>query len=146
MRLAASIAFVLALLLPASARPQYEQDFGAVSVSYNALRSDRLLPEMAKRYGIVRSRDRAIVNLAVQDKRSDGSMKTLHAAISGFAVSLGGERTDISFREIAENGAISYVGQFPISAPDTYRFTISALPEAAPVPYTVVFSQDFPGD
>jgi hypothetical protein len=142
MRLAASIAIVLSLW-PAAAQPQYEQDFGAVSMNYNALRSDRLLPEMARRYGIVRSRDRAIVNLAVQGKQPDGSMKALHATISGFAVSLGGKRTDIPFREIAEDGTISYVGQFAISVPDTYRFTISATPEGTTRPYTVVFNQDF---
>jgi hypothetical protein len=142
MRLAIPIAVVLALL-PAAAHPQYEQDFGAVSMNYNALRSDRILPEMAKRYGIVRSRDRAIVNLAVQGKEADGSKKTLHATISGFAVSLGGKRTDIPFRELVENGTISYIGQFAISVPDTYRFTISAMPEGTTTPYTVVFNQDF---
>ncbi|HVT32500.1 MAG TPA: DUF4426 domain-containing protein [Rhodanobacteraceae bacterium] len=142
MRLAAPIAIVLALM-PAAARSQYEQDFGAVSINYNALRSDRLLPEMAQRYGIVRSRDRAIVNLAVQGKQPDGSAKTLHATISGFAVSLGGKRTNIPFREITENGTISYIGQIPISSPDTYRFTISAMPESTTTPYTVIFNQDF---
>jgi hypothetical protein len=142
MRLAASIAIVLSLL-PGTAQPQYEQNFGAVSMNYNALRSDRLLPEMAKRYGIVRSRERAIVNLAVQGKQPDGSMKTLHATISGFAVSLGGKRIDVPFREITEDGTISYIGQFAISVPDTYRFTISAMPQGTTTPYTVVFNQDF---
>ena len=137
---------ILAALLPLSARPQYAQDFGDVTVNYSAIATDRLLPEMAKRYGIVRSRERALVNIAVQRKGADGNTVPVPATISGFGVSLGGQRVDIAFREIVENDTISYIGEIPVSAPDTYRFTVSIVPERTSTPYTVNFSQDFVAD
>jgi hypothetical protein len=145
MRRAASIGFVLALM-PLAAQSQYEQDFGTVVAHYSALPTERLLPAMAKSYGIVRSRDRGLVNVAVERKGSENATIPVRATLNGRAVSVSGQTIDLRFRELAEAGTVSYISEFPVSAPDTYRFTITITPENATSPYTLKFTQDFVGD
>ena len=145
MRRAASIGFVLALM-PFAAQSQYEQDFGNVIAHYSALSTERLLPAMAKSYGIVRSRDRGLVNVAIERKGAENATIPVRATLNGRAVSVSGQTIDLKFRELAEGGTVSYISEFPVSAPDTYRFTILITPENATSPYTLKFTQDFIGD
>jgi hypothetical protein len=141
MRLA-SIAFVLALL-PFAASSQYRQEFGTIVAHYSAISTQHLLPEMAKHYGISRARDRGLVNLALE---RSGTTESVRAAVSGTATTLSGERKEIRFREVVEEGSVSYLGEFALSAPDTYTFTLSIAPENATTPYTLKFTQDFVRD
>jgi uncharacterized protein DUF4426 len=145
MRLAAWIGFVLALM-PFAARSQYEQTFGVVTVHYSALPTERLLPAMAKSYGIARSRDRGLVNVAIERKASEGATIPVRATLAGRAVSIGGNSATLKFRELVEDGTVSYIGEFPISTPDTYTFTITITPEGTSPPYTLKFNQDFVAD
>jgi hypothetical protein len=145
MRIAASIGFLLALL-PFAARSQYEQTFGDVTVHYSALPTERLLPAMAKSYGILRSRDRGLVNIAIERKGADGRTTPVRATVAGKAVSVGGESAPLKFRELIEDGTVSYIGEFAISAPDTYTFEITVTPEGTAPPYTLKFNQDFVGN
>jgi hypothetical protein len=145
MRITASIAFVLALI-PIAARSQYEQDFGNVIAHYNALPTERLLPAMAKSYGIVRARAQGLVNIAVERKGSEKVTFPVRATLEGSAASMSGQTVALKFREIAEDGTVSYISEFPISAPDTYRFTVVITPEGATTSYVLKFSQDFVAD
>jgi uncharacterized protein DUF4426 len=149
MRLAAALGFMLALL-PFAAHSQYEQTFGAATVHYSALSTERLLPAMAKSYGITQSANRGLVNVAIEQKTADGKTTPVHATVTGNADSVGGDSAPLKFRELVEDGTVSYISEFPLSAPDTYTFTITIVPESAaakgPAPYTLKFSQDFVGD
>ena len=142
MRRAASIGFLLALA-PFAAQSQYQQDFGNVIAHYSALPTERLLPAMAKSYGIVRSRDRGLVNVAIERKDSENMTVPVRATLKGRAVSVSGQTIELNFREIAEDDTVSYISEFPVSAPDTYGFTILITPENATSPYTLKFIQDF---
>jgi hypothetical protein len=129
-----------------AALAQYAEDFGAYRVRYNALPTEHLLPTVAQAYGIVRSNELGLLNIAVQ-RKADGETSTpIRATLAGTATSLGGQRAALKFREIAEDGAVYYIAQFPISAPDTYRFDISITPESATSPYVLKFGQDFVAD
>ena len=145
MRRAASIGFVLALL-PFAARSQYDQTFGDMTVHYSALPTERLLPAMAKSYGITRSPDGGLVNIAIERKGADGTTTPVRATVAGKAVSVGGESAQLRFRELVENGTVSYLSEFPVSAPDTYAFTITITPEGTAPAYTLKFNQDFVGN
>lgn len=138
----ASIGLVLALL-PFAASSQYRQQFGNVVAHYSAISTEHLLPEMAKHYGIARSRDHGLVNIALE---RTGSPDSVRAAVSGSATAISGEKKEIRFRELVEEGTVSYIGEFALSAPDTYTFTIAILPENATTPYTLKFTQDFVRD
>jgi hypothetical protein len=145
MRRLASIGLALALL-PFAARSQYEQTFGDMTVHYSALSTTRLLPAMAKSYGITQSSRRGLVNVAIERKAADGKTTPVHAAVSGNAASIGGDTAPLKFRELIGDGTVSYISEFPLSAPDTYTFTITIAPESAAPPYTLKFNQDFVAD
>ena len=145
MRLAALIGLALTLL-PFAAHSDYDEDFGDVVVHYSALPTERLLPAMAKSYDIVRSRDRGLVNIAVERKGTGNATTPVRAAVGGAAVSLSGETFPLKFRELAESGTVSYIAEFPLKAPDTYRFTIAITPEHATTANTLKFNQDFVAD
>jgi hypothetical protein len=146
----ATIGLALALL-PFPARSQYEQTFGDMTVHYSALSTARLLPAMAKAYGIARSERRGLVNIAIEKKAAGGKTAPVRATVAGKAASLGGDSAPLRFRELVEDGTVSYISEFPLSAPDTYTFSITvtpetAAPEGAAPAYTMKFSQDFVAD
>lgn len=148
-RSASATAWLLAALfavITIAAHAQYAQDFGAYRVRYNALPTGHLLPNVAQTYGIPRSQQLGLVNIAVQRTADGDTSAPIRATLNGTATSLGGQRVALKFREIAEDGAVYYIAQFPISAPDTYRFDISITPESATSPYTLKFGQDFVAD
>ena len=145
MRRLASIGLALALL-PFAARSQYEQTFGDMTVHYSALPTARLLPAMAKSYGITQSGNRGLVNIAIEQKAADGKTTPVRATVTGKAASLGGDSAPLKFRELVESGTVSYISEFPLSAPDTYTFTITIAPESAAPAYTLKFNQDFVAD
>jgi hypothetical protein len=140
---------IFALVFAIASSPlcaQNAQDFDAYRVRYNALPTDQLLPDVAKSYGINRSRQRGLLNVAVQKNASGSASDPIRAALDGSATSLGGQRVPLKFREISEDGAVYYISEFPVSPPDTYRFEIKVTPESATTSYTVRFSQDFVAD
>ena len=85
----------------------------------------------------------AAVNLALERGSTTDSV---HAAVSGSATAISGGKKEIRFREIVEEGTVSYLGEFALNAPDTYTFTISITPENGTTPYTLKFTQDFVRD
>ncbi|HEV7490566.1 MAG TPA: DUF4426 domain-containing protein [Rhodanobacteraceae bacterium] len=133
-------------LVGTAAHAQYAENFGEYRVRYNALPTQHLLPSVAQAYGIVRSHERGLVNIAVQRNSAGDTSAPIRATLSGTATSLGGQRVALKFREIAEDGAVYYIAEFPISAPDTYRFDVSITPESATSPYLLKFGQDFVAD
>jgi len=143
------VALVGVLALSVAATPAHAQnleDFGAYRVRYNALPTDQLLPDVARFYGIVRSRQRGLLNIAVQRNTSGSAADPVRATLDGTATSLGGQSVRLKFREISEDGSVYYISEFPVSAPDTYRFTINVTPESATAPYLLKFNQDFVAD
>jgi len=139
---AAMLGLAVLALAPAGSRAQYTQDFGPYRARYSALPTDRLLPDVARAYGIERSARRSLVNVAVE-REANGKSDLVHAALEGTATSLTGERVTLKFRELDEAGSVSYIADFAISTPDTYRFVIKVLPDDATAPYRLEFSQDF---
>lgn len=144
-----AFALIAALILgaiPVIGQAQYAEDFGDYRVRYSALPTDQLLPDVARAYGIERSRQRGLLNVAVQRSAAGRASDPIRALLNGTATSLGGQRVSLKFREIAEDGAVYYISEFPVSAPDTYRFSINVTPEGATAPYLLKFNQDFVAD
>ena len=138
-RIAADLLAVVLIIAALGAHAQNVEDFGAYRIHYSC-------SVVARSYGIVRSSGRGLINIAVQRTADGGTSAPVRAALQGTATSLAGQRTPLNFREIAEEGAVYYIAEFPISAPDTYRFRISVTPESATSTNVLKFSQDFVAD
>ena len=135
---------LMAIAVPALAQ-QFE-DIGDYRVHYSAMNTRMLPPEVAGAYDIQRSGNRAMINITVLRKaETDGEMNSpVRAEVSASAVNLTGQRRDIDVREIADDGAVYYIGSFRIANEETLAFTIAVRPEGNSGPAeTVTFKQKF---
>ncbi|MDT8448647.1 MAG: DUF4426 domain-containing protein [Wenzhouxiangellaceae bacterium] len=141
MRLIPAFAFTLLMTLSLSAFAQQAERFGPYEIHYSTLNTSMLSPEIAAAYGIQRAGTQAMLNVTVLEKAS-GQPRT--ATIEATATNLTGQRRDIELREINDQGAIYYIGQFRIHDEETLDFRISVRPhnhEGAP--YVITFRQQF---
>jgi len=134
------VVLLLALLLPRSGHADQSMTFGDVVVRYSAISTDQLFADSARRYGIERSARNGLVNIAVERK---GGGELIAAAVSGSVADLTGHDQPIRFRETRDEGAIDYLGEFPIATSGTYVFTINVTPLDGAHPYTVKFNRDY---
>ena len=151
---------LLALLLPRAGHADQSAAFGDIVVRYSAISTDQLFADIARRYGIERSAHNGLVNIAVEQKSSASEPALIAASVSGSVADLTGHGKPIRFHETRDEGAIDYLGEFPIDASGTYVFTIyvtpgrsPSAPEAMdgregpppgrPQPYTVKFNRDY---
>ena len=136
---------VTALLgISASADAQQSQDFGDYVVHYNALNTNFIPPQVAQGYGIKRSSSRALLNLTVLKKVMDNPGTPVSAKVSASGTNLTGQLREIEIRELKDTeGAIYYIGEFPIHNLETYNFTVNVQPEGEAEPLLVKFRQQF---
>lgn len=120
----------LLLLLPGALHAE-SATFGDYTVYYQAVNSTFIDAGIAARYGIVRSDRRAFLNISVSKTNADGRMAAVPALVSGGKRNLLGQESNINFREVREENAIYYIGEFEFSNAEIVRFTIDVQPEMA---------------
>lgn len=119
------------------------KDFGDYVVHFNALGTDQLTPDVAANYGIVRSKNRAMLSVSILQK-SEGSMgKAVTGSVSASAINLTGQLKNIALREIQERDAVYYIGETGITDGETLIFTVDATPINEPSRFTVRFKKQF---
>ncbi|MFB2905885.1 DUF4426 domain-containing protein [Aeromonas jandaei] len=114
---------LLALLMTLPLRAEQMKELGPWQVHYNAFNSSFLTPEVAKTYGLERSRYNGIINIAVQDKQG----KAQAVSVIGEAKNLTGTIRNLSFQEVKEGDAIYYLATLPYRNEDTYQFTMKIM-------------------
>jgi hypothetical protein len=112
-------------------------------VHFSAQSTDQLPPEVARAYNIVRSKNRAMLNVSVL-READNNPVT--ADITVKAVNLTGQLKNITMRQINEQDAIYYIGEVPVANRETLVFDISVLPEGADSASDVRFKRQFFSD
>lgn len=123
------------------------RDFGDYVVHFNALGTDQLTPQIARQYGIVRSRNRALLNVSIL-KKAEGTMGIpVTGSVSASAVNLAGQLKNITLREIKEGGedggAVYYIGETTITDGETLIFTVDVTPINEASRFTVRFMKQF---
>lgn len=132
------------LALPPLAFAQQSREFNNYVVHYNALRTDLLPPQVAQGYGIRRSSTRALLNVTVMKTGADGAETAVTADIEVNATNLTGQRREVELREINDaEGAIYYIGEFPVHNLETYQFKLNVVPEGESEALLVEFRQQF---
>lgn len=141
----------LALALAAAgaghaAQGQRAETSGDYTVHYNALPTTVLGVEVARGYGIVRSATRGFINIAVLRQAPGEAVGTAVAArVEASVRNLSGQRTVIQLREIRDQDAIYYFGEFATRGEDTLRFELQVTPDGSGRTIPVRFEQAFPG-
>lgn len=96
---------------------------GSMNVHYMAIGSTFFTPEIAKVYGITRSRYNGLVNISVLDNTKAGNpAKTV--SISGKAKNNLGQFKTLEFTEVKEGDAIYYLAQVSYNDEETLHFTL----------------------
>jgi len=140
------IVLLLALLIPRTGHADQTASFGDVVIRYSAISTDQLFPAVAQTYGIERSNRNGLVNIAVEKKGGTDASEMIAAVVTGKVADLTGHSRPIRFRETKEDGAVDYLGEFPIDASGTYVFTINVSKLGQTTPYTVKFNRDYVAD
>ena len=119
------------------------KDFGEYVLFFNALNTDQLSPDIAREYGIVRSKSRALLNVSMHRKHANGQTEAVTGAVSASAINLNGQLRTMTLREVREEAAIYYIGELAITDGEVLIYTIDAVPINDQSRYTVRFKKQF---
>jgi hypothetical protein len=138
-------AYLLCLLLAftSSAYAENSTSGGGYTVHHNALKSDFLTPAVAKAYNIQRSKYRGLINISVIKDNPGTSGTPVKASIKIKAMALNGIPKQITLAEIVEDGAIYYIGDFPVINREIVNFTLEVTPSGEDRPIHARFNQQF---
>lgn len=116
------------------------KDIGDHVVHFNAMTTDQLPPEIAREYNILRSKDRAMLNVTVIAEQGNSSVP---ATIEVNTVNLTGQLKNVSMRRVNEQEAIYYIGETSVANRETLIFDILVTPEGVDEPSAIRFKRDF---
>ncbi|MCV6638127.1 DUF4426 domain-containing protein [Candidatus Albibeggiatoa sp. nov. NOAA] len=133
---------VLCLLTPLSYAEQAVKA-GDFTIHYSALKTGFLTPEVAKNYGIVRSKQRAMLTISVR-KGEVGNDMAVPAEATAKTVNLTKQLKNISLKQVKDGDALYYIGTFKIHNEETLDFTLNVTPEGYEgAPVEINFRQQF---
>ena len=121
----------LGLLLCFSAASQAQEtppvtetskQFGNDTVHFSVLNTSFLTPQVARSYGIVRGKNKFLINVSVR-RQSGPDNIALRATINGTQSDLI-HRTPLDFREVIEQDAVYYIAEFAISNDERRDFRL----------------------
>ncbi len=115
-------------------------DIGDHVIHFSAQTTDQLPPEVARAYNIVRSKNRAMLNVSVLEDATD---RAVTADVTVKTVNLTGQLKNVSMRKIEEGDAIYYIGETPVANQETLIFDITVRPEGVEVASDVRFQRQF---
>ena len=122
---------------PASAS---DVDIGDHIVHFSAQSTDQLEPDVARAYGIVRSKNRIMLTVSVL---KEGTTTVVPAEVTVRTVNLAGQLKNVTMRKIQEQEAVYYIGETAVANRETLVFNISITPEGATEASDVRFTRKF---
>ena len=121
---------LLTWMLAASAAAEQYLQAGPYRVHYIVLPTTLLNADIAKRYDIVRGRNRGLLNLSVLD--ANGS--AVPASISGTMLNLPGQVLTLRFNEVVEDNARYHLATFRFSDDELLRFRLDLVTDSGSWP------------
>jgi len=134
---------LLSLAMPLTAQAEQSKMFGNYTVHYSAFTTDNLTPSAAKTYNIPRSKKRALLNISVLKKTTDGSSKPSRASVKGTTMNLSHQLRELSPREISQKGTIYYIAETPVDNAETLKYSLEITPEGETITYKLSFQEQF---
>ena len=115
-------------------------DIGDHVAHFSAQSTDQLPPEVARAYGIVRSKNRAMLNVSILNESTSSAVT---ADVTVRTVNLAGQLKNVTMRKIQEGDAIYYIGETGIANRETLIFNISITPEGVTEASDISFTREF---
>ncbi len=110
-----------AALVSFGSAAEQKMQLGEWDVHYIVVNSTFFSPEIAREYGIVRSKYNALVNISVLET---DTQKAQIVGMEGSATNLLGTEKALTFKRVQEGEAIHYLAVLPFRDQETYRFAI----------------------
>lgn len=117
------LSIILLCIISFSATAEQKFVKGNWDVHYIAFPSGFLEPEVAKQYGLIRSKYKAVVNISVLDNKQN--MKAQNLFVSGSAKNLLGQTKNLTFTKVTEGEAIYYLAQFDYRNEENVNISIN---------------------
>lgn len=111
-------------LLASSVQAEQYKTLGDWDVHYIVINTSFLTPDIARAYGIQRSKYQGLVNISVLQKDTH---KAQSVAVTGNATNLLGTNKPLSFKEVKEGDAIYYLAVLSFDNLEQYRFDIKVV-------------------
>jgi hypothetical protein len=133
---------------PPPARPSEstQTDFGDLELHYNAVRTDQITPEVARAYGIERSPNRVLLNVAMLQKTPGNPAVPVDGTVTVDTHNLNGQLKSVTMRRVQEGPAIYFIGEVGISGDEILVFDIDVEPTTGGGRRSVQFKREFFGD
>ncbi len=119
------------------------KDFGDYVVHFNAISTDQLAPEIARTYDIVRSKNKAMLNIAIIRKLEGTLGESVPGRVRARATNLTGQLKSVELRKIVEGEAIYYIAEMPVANGETLIFDVDVSPENEATRFSFRFKQSF---
>lgn len=132
-------------LVGAAAQAQSSLTHSGYTIHYNAVPSVLLAPDVARNYGLTRSAQRAVLNIAVRTAGDAATAQAVSARVQAVAINTAGQRQELRMREVREQDAIYAIGELRIEDGETYRFEVDVVPEGESRVIPLRFSQQLFG-
>jgi hypothetical protein len=113
------------------------------TIHHNAFLSTELAPDMASRYNIRRSPNRAVINISIIKNVPGTTGQPVTARVKVISHNLRGQVRTIPVREIKEKNAVYYIGEFLVENQESVTFTIEAIPSGENKPLQASLKQQF---
>ena len=140
MRLFTALLFLLATSVVSAENSTKENGY---TIHHNAITTDMLTPEIAREYGLIRSRNRAMLNVSVIKQVPGTTGQPVEADVRASSTNIIGQQRRLRMREIREGEAIYYIGDFLVRNEEQLNFHIDVKPEGEVTWIPAAFSQTF---
>jgi hypothetical protein len=115
--------------------------FGTYTVHYTVFSSEKVQPEVATAYKIVRGKDLALVNISLTKTENGLTSLGLPAVVKVKTLNLMQQSKNIDIKEIKEPDATYYLGAIRHTNEEDLRFEVSVLPEGETTPLKLTFGR-----
>ena len=137
---------LIAAVLAGSAIAEQFETFGDYTIHYSVFTTDVLSEEIAKSYGIARSKNRALLNISILKQVMGTSGTPIHAAVKVTATNLSAQLRELEVRELEEPGAVYYLAETGVKHGEVLTFKVEVTPSGGSTSYTFSFQQQFVTD
>jgi hypothetical protein len=133
----------LVLFISSTAVAENSTKVDGYTIHHNVITTDFLSDDVARNYGIIRSKNRAMLNVSVIKDKSGTTGTPVSAHIQANMTNIYGQQHGLNLREIHEADAIYYIGTFLVRNGETLNFHLDVKPEGENKYSPAVFSEEF---
>jgi len=141
------VSIVFSTLASAEQKKTFDGPDGSeYDVHYIAFNSTFLEPDIAKQYGLIRSKSLGVVNVSIIQKYADGTSKAVTALVQGRVTNEIQQQQILAFQQVIEGPAIYYLAQTQFSEGKRVKIDLELYPAGVQEPLVHRFSHAFFND